>query len=141
MSERNSCSLDLLQDVVRHHRQFRRLAAGDVGDARWSASRAVSTVSTPLASLLTMPMMRAVVGGDDPRRGVFLRDDRARVEDVFEQVVEVAAIGAGDLGADLAADAVERVAVAGTSWRTRPGRGSRRPAAAVERSAASSTTR
>jgi len=45
----------------------------------------------------------------DDRRLVIVGNDGAGIEDVFQQIIEVAAIGAGDVGADLAADAIQQV--------------------------------
>ena len=55
-------------------------------------------------------MTRPSVGGDD-RGLILLGDHGAGVEDVRQQVVEVGAVGAGEVGADLAADAEEGVAL------------------------------
>jgi len=101
----------LLQDVVGHHREFRRLAAGNIGGGDGQKLAVGLHGQHAVGLALDDADDAAVVGGDDPRGGVLLRDDGTGVEDVFQQVVDAAAVGPGDLGADLAADAVERVAV------------------------------
>src|SRR5262249_28575053 len=68
--------------------------------------------------------------GDDPAvfevelgGRVVLRDDGRRVEDVFQQVREVGPVRPGDVRADLAAEAVKRVAVLTGLGENRPAEG------------------
>ena len=66
----------------------------------------ISTVVSPADGAAEGPAILQCNGGD----AVVRADDRARIDDVFKQVVEVAAAGASEVRADLAAFAVERVA-------------------------------
>src|SRR5262249_44757781 len=88
-----------------------RLAAGDIGNGDGKCLPLGDHRQHAIGLALDDADDTPLVGGDDPRRRVLLGDDGTRVEDVLQQVVDAAAVGPGDLGADLAADAVERVAV------------------------------
>ena len=58
-----------------------------------------------------MPGDEAAVGGGDVGQGVFACDGGAGVEDVFEDVVGIGPVRAGQLGADVAAGVEEAVAL------------------------------
>ena len=74
-------------------------------------SLAVTSVIVSLSSARMIPVStRPSVGGDHVGL-IVLADQGARVEDVGEQVVEVGAVRAGQVGPDLAADAEEGVAL------------------------------
>ena len=83
-------------------------------------SLAVTSVIASLSSARMIPVStRPSVGGDHVRQ-IVLADQGAGVEDVREQVVEVGPVRAGQVGADLAADAEEGVALLADLGEDRP---------------------
>src|SRR5262249_43568481 len=112
--------LERLEQVVRHHRQIARLDRVDL--AARDDDRLGRRYRCPRFLVLLLddagddaPLFRL-----DDAGGILLRHDRRRINDVRQQIVEVGAIGTGQLGADLAAAVEQRVTLLARLGEDRP---------------------